>query len=106
VLLDVIAETKASAVFFNNLYDPISLVRDQEIKEELAARNVLCQSYNSELLYQPWEVLNDDGAPFSTFDGFWNRQAGARRLFYFIFIVIAALLTLPPPFQPPANFAG
>ena len=75
VLLQALAETKASAVFFNNLYDPISLVRDQEVKEEMAARGVVCQTYNSELLYEPWEILDGKDAPFSTFEGFWNRQA-------------------------------
>lgn len=64
-------ETGASAVFFNHLYDPISLVRDNEVKVSLASLGVTARSFNGDLWYEPWEMLNDAGEPFVEFEAFW-----------------------------------
>lgn len=55
------------------LLDPISLVRDHRVKEVLTAEGVTVRSFNADLLYEPWEVLDQDGRPFNTFSGFWDR---------------------------------
>ncbi|KAG6425101.1 hypothetical protein SASPL_115525 [Salvia splendens] len=55
------------------LLDPISLVRDHRVKEVLTAEGVTVSSFNADLLYEPWEVLDQDGRPFNTFSGFWDR---------------------------------
>jgi deoxyribodipyrimidine photolyase len=47
VLLQLARETGASALFFNHLYDPISLVRDHEVKQRLTEGGVECRSYNA-----------------------------------------------------------
>jgi deoxyribodipyrimidine photolyase len=47
VLLQLARETGASALFFNHLYDPISLVRDHEVKQRLTEAGVECRSYNA-----------------------------------------------------------
>lgn len=57
----LVAETGATAVFFNHLYDSISMVRDQQIKDELRGAGVAVHTYNADLLYEPWQVLDDDG---------------------------------------------
>ncbi|KAK9819946.1 hypothetical protein WJX72_004261 [[Myrmecia] bisecta] len=72
-VLQLVEDTGAQAVFFNHLYDPISLVRDNEVKAALAARGCHCQSFNADVLYEPWEVLADSGQPFTSFEGFWGR---------------------------------
>ena len=61
------------ALFFNHLYDPISLVRDNEAKAAMCALGVHCQSFNGDVLYEPWEVLAEGARPFTTFATFWNR---------------------------------
>lgn len=53
--------------------DPISLVRDHRVKEVLSAEGVSVHSFNADLLYEPWEVLDQEGRPFTTFSGFWDR---------------------------------
>jgi deoxyribodipyrimidine photolyase len=53
--------------------DPLSLVRDHRVKELLMAEGIAVQSFNADLLYEPWEVLDDDGCPFTMFAPFWNR---------------------------------
>ncbi|CAI9301861.1 unnamed protein product [Lactuca saligna] len=72
-LLDVIKSTGATQLFFNHLYDPLSLVRDHRAKEILSENGVLVRSFNADLLYEPWEVLDDEGRPFTTFAAFWER---------------------------------
>lgn len=72
-LLEVIRDAKAQAVFFNHLYDSISMVRDRDLKQALESMGVICRTYNSELLYEPWEVTDNDGQPFTTYKGFWDK---------------------------------
>ncbi|KAL6573292.1 Cryptochrome-1 [Orobanche hederae] len=72
-LLEVIKLTGAKQIFFNHLYDPISLVRDHRAKEVLTAEGVAVRSFNADLLYEPWEVHDQEGQPFTTFAGFWER---------------------------------
>lgn len=72
-LLDVIKSTGANQLFFNHLYDPLSLVRDHRAKEILSENGIAVRSFNADLLYEPWEVVDDEGRPFNTFTGFWDR---------------------------------
>uniref|UniRef100_A0A7N0UL24 Photolyase/cryptochrome alpha/beta domain-containing protein n=3 Tax=Kalanchoe fedtschenkoi TaxID=63787 RepID=A0A7N0UL24_KALFE len=72
-LIEVVKATGASHLFFNNLYDPISLARDHTVKEALTAQGVTVRSFNADLLYEPWEVTDDEGLPFTTFKAFWER---------------------------------
>lgn len=55
------------------LTDPVSLVRDHTIKEKLVELGISVQSYNGDLLYEPWEVYDKSGHAFTTFDPFWQR---------------------------------
>ncbi|KAG7672050.1 hypothetical protein Ndes2526B_g06988 [Nannochloris sp. 'desiccata'] len=61
----------AQGVFFNHLYDPISMVRDNEVKTALTAMGIVCRSFTGDVLREPWEVLDPNGVPFSSFDSFW-----------------------------------
>ncbi|RAL40658.1 hypothetical protein DM860_006728 [Cuscuta australis] len=72
-LLEVIKSTGAAHLFFNHLYDPLSLVRDHRAKDILTAQGVTVRSFNADLLYEPWEVVDGEGRPFTTFAGFWDR---------------------------------
>ncbi|XP_010538941.2 PREDICTED: cryptochrome-1 [Tarenaya hassleriana] len=72
-LLEVVKATGASQIFFNHLYDPLSLVRDHRAKEVLTAQGIVVRSYNADLLYEPWEVNDSQGLPFTTFAAFWDR---------------------------------
>ncbi|KAG8660377.1 cryptochrome-1 isoform X2 [Manihot esculenta] len=72
-LLEVVKSTGATQLFFNHLYDPLSLVRDHRAKELLTAQGVAVRSFNADLLYEPWEVNDAQGSPFTTFGEFWER---------------------------------
>lgn len=72
-LLDIVRATGATDLFFNHLYDPFSLVRDHQIKELLSSRGITVHTFNGDLLYEPWEVADENGCSFTTFETFWNR---------------------------------
>ncbi|XP_077212695.1 cryptochrome 1 [Tasmannia lanceolata] len=72
-LIEIVKSTGATQLFFNHLYDPLSLVRDHRAKELLTAQGIVVRSFNADLLYEPWEVNDAQGRPFSTFADFWNR---------------------------------
>ncbi|KAK8479077.1 hypothetical protein V6N13_070030 [Hibiscus sabdariffa] len=72
-LLNCINATGATKVVFNHLYDPVSLVRDHNIKEKLAEVGISVQSYNGDLLYEPWEIYDEKGQAFTTFDAYWDK---------------------------------
>ncbi|KAK3230891.1 hypothetical protein Dsin_002772 [Dipteronia sinensis] len=72
-LLQVVKQTGATQLFFNHLYDPLSLVRDHRAKELLTAQGVAVRSFNADLLYEPWDVNDAQGHPFTTFAAFWER---------------------------------
>nr|QMU24177.1 cryptochrome-1-like protein [Haloxylon ammodendron] len=72
-MLECISATGATKVVFNRLYDPVSLVRDHNIKQKLGELNIAVHSYNGDLLYEPWEVYDEKGHAFTTFAPFWDK---------------------------------
>ncbi|XP_052144471.1 cryptochrome-1-like isoform X1 [Oryza glaberrima] len=72
-LIELVRSIGATHLFFNHLYDPLSLVRDHRVKALLTAEGIAVQSFNADLLYEPWEVVDDDGCPFTMFAPFWDR---------------------------------
>ncbi|KAJ8765198.1 hypothetical protein K2173_011458 [Erythroxylum novogranatense] len=72
-LLDCINSIGATRVVFNHLYDPVSLVRDHSIKEKLVELGISVESYNGDLLYEPWEIYDEKGHTFTKFDAYWRK---------------------------------
>jgi len=72
VLQKLIAETEASLVCWNRLYEPASVARDTKIKSELAESGIEVSSHNGALLLEPWQVRNRQGKPFRVFTPFWR----------------------------------
>ena len=53
--------------------DPVSLVRDHKVKQGLIRAGIEVNTFNADLLYEPWEISNDDETPFTTFAEFWSK---------------------------------
>lgn len=60
-------------VLYTLFSDPISLVRDHSIKQKLMELGMSVQSYNGDLLYKPWDIYDDKGNAFTTFEAYWNK---------------------------------
>ena len=76
-LKQLIEETGASAVYWNRLYDPSCMARDQNVKVELKARGIEALSFNAAMLLEPWQLATQAGTPFRVFTPFW-RTLSAR----------------------------
>ncbi|KAJ0966487.1 hypothetical protein J5N97_023404 [Dioscorea zingiberensis] len=72
-LLQCVNAVGAGKVVYNHLYDPVSLVRDHKIKTKLVELGINVQSFNGDLLYEPWEVYEEDGHAFTSFDAYWKK---------------------------------
>ncbi|KAK8468269.1 hypothetical protein PHAVU_007G273300 [Phaseolus vulgaris] len=70
-LLECANAIQATKVVFNHLY--VSLVRDHSIKEKLVEHGIKVQSYNGDLLFEPWNIYDESGHAFTAFDPFWNK---------------------------------
>lgn len=73
VMPELIKESGAQAVFWNRCYEPWQIARDKSIKETLKAEGIETESFNASLLWEPWEVLKDDGTPYKVFTPYYRR---------------------------------
>jgi len=79
----IIAETGAGAVFWNRLYEPWAMRRDEEIVAQLRDDGVRAHCFHESLLFEPATIRTKQGESFQTFTPFWR-----------------ACLAAPPPDRP------
>jgi deoxyribodipyrimidine photo-lyase len=65
-------ETGAEGVFWNRLYEPALIKRDERIKRELRADGLTVESFNAALLAEPWTRQTRSGGPYKVFTPFWK----------------------------------
>ena len=58
VLPALVKQTKADAVYWNRCYEPHAIERDRQLKTTLRASGVEVESFNGNLLHEPWEVTS------------------------------------------------
>jgi deoxyribodipyrimidine photo-lyase len=61
------------SVSWNRCYSPWEISRDTEIKTYLKESNIKVSTFNSSLLWEPWEVLKDDRSPYKVFSPFYRK---------------------------------
>ncbi len=71
-LSGLIAQTGATSVFWNRLYEPWAIRRDSEIKTRLRGFGLKVESFNASLLFEPSRLRNAKGEPFRVFTPFWK----------------------------------
>ncbi len=65
-------ETGADTVMWNRCYEPYATARDANIKTHLKAKGMHVESFNASLLFEPWEIKNQQGGFFKVFTPFWK----------------------------------
>ncbi|MBN2662986.1 MAG: deoxyribodipyrimidine photo-lyase [Bacteroidales bacterium] len=55
------------AVFFNRDYEPYAVQRDKEVVDLLFNHNVIANSYKDQVIFEPNEILKQDGNPYTIF---------------------------------------
>lgn len=72
ILMDVMKEAGADAVYWSRQYEPAALKRDTTVKQALKEQGFTAKSFNASLLFEPWSVENKSGKPFQVFTPFWK----------------------------------
>ncbi len=73
VLLEIIKNNQAHAVYWNRCYEPSRIKEDADIKKLLKEMQVECKSFNGSLLREPWDILKSDGLPYKVYTPFCKK---------------------------------
>lgn len=68
-LKKLVQETKASKIVWSRCYDPTLIEQEKRVENEF--QDIETQSFNSSLLFEPWEVTRK-GKPYQIFTPFWK----------------------------------
>ncbi|KAF0285173.1 deoxyribodipyrimidine photolyase [Spiribacter sp. SSL99] len=71
-LTELIAETGATAVHWNRLYEPARVQSDIRVKQALKANGIEAHSHNAALLHEPWTIQTGSGGDYKAFTPFWR----------------------------------
>lgn len=73
ILIDFIHQHDIKTVVWNRCYEPWQIKRDTQLKQILIESGIAVQSFNSHLLWEPWQVLKKDGTPYKVFTPYYRR---------------------------------
>ena len=71
-LKKLIHASGARAVYWNRLYEPAVAARDARVQQALYAHDIAVQTFNANLLVEPWQVQTGQGGPYKVFTPYWR----------------------------------
>ena len=63
---------KIESVFWNRCYESDRIKKDTKLKSYLLNNNIEVKSFNSSLLWEPWDIKNKSGNPYKVFTPFFK----------------------------------
>jgi deoxyribodipyrimidine photo-lyase len=72
VLLELIRQSGAQAVYWNRLYEPATMARDTQIKAALREHGIEVHSQHGALWSEPWKITTQQGEPYRVFTPYWR----------------------------------
>ena len=75
-LRELVRQTGAAAVYWNRLYEPAIVVRDQHVKQALREDGLDARSFNGALIHEPWELKTGSAEPYRVFTPYWRNAQG------------------------------
>jgi len=69
-------------VFANRDYEPYALKRDANVKAFLHEKGIPFHDFKDQVIFEPGEVLKDDGKPYTVYTPFANKWLGRKNSFY------------------------
>ncbi len=73
VLKKLLETYNIKAIYYNRDYEPYALKRDKEVTDFFTVKGIPCFSFKDRLIFEPDEVLKDDGSPYTMFTPYKNR---------------------------------
>ncbi len=77
VLSELIAQTGASAVFWNRRYDPPGIAIDKALKAKLIADGIEVRTFAGQILHEPTKLKTGAGGHFRVYTPFWKALDGS-----------------------------
>jgi deoxyribodipyrimidine photo-lyase len=71
ILAKLVAQHDVRAIYWNRCYEPWRIRDDSKIKKEF--QNIECKSFNGSLLWEPFDILKNDGTPYKVFTPFYKK---------------------------------
>ncbi|MBI5085680.1 MAG: deoxyribodipyrimidine photo-lyase [Acidobacteria bacterium] len=68
----LVAESGATAVYWNRRYEPAVASRDAALSAHLRGQGLLAEGFNGSVLFDPQMIRNQNGQPFRVFTAFWR----------------------------------
>ena len=75
----LVAESSASAIFWNCCYEPWRIASDERICARLTQRGCNVSTFQGSLIAEPQSILKDDGTPYRVFTPFYRAGYQGRR---------------------------
>ena len=72
VIKELIDKNKIEGFYWNRLYDNFSIKNDSIIKKILEKKNIRNKSFKDNILFEPWEIKNQNGNFFKVFTPYWK----------------------------------
>ncbi len=72
IIPKLVEELRVTHIHWNRCYEPWRRKRDTAIKEQLKASGTTVRSFNGSVLWEPWDVLNKEGAPYKVFTPYYK----------------------------------
>ncbi len=69
----LLQEYTINDVYFNRDYEPYAIQRDLTITKMLEEKNIPCYQFKDQVIFEPHEVLKQDGSPYTVFTPYKNR---------------------------------
>lgn len=71
-LSNIIEETNADTLFYNERYEPTIIERDESISKEIRSLGTEVRSFDSYLLFPPYDIKNKQNEPYKVFTSFYK----------------------------------
>ncbi len=72
ILPAMVRDLGANAVYWNRCYEPYAIACDKEFKASMQKLGIEAQSFNGNLLHEPWEIATRAGSPFRVYTPYWR----------------------------------
>ena len=73
ILENLVTDFEIAGIFWNRCYEPLRIQKDREIKSIFKQKNIIVQSFNGSLLWEPHEVLKSDKTPYKVFTPYYRK---------------------------------
>ncbi|PIZ04608.1 MAG: deoxyribodipyrimidine photolyase [Gammaproteobacteria bacterium CG_4_10_14_0_8_um_filter_38_16] len=70
IIKKIVVNENIVGVFWNHVYEPSIMIRNESIKNDLIENGILVETINAALLSEPWQGVKADGSPYQIFAPF------------------------------------